>query len=762
MGTDTHVPEASNQLRRGSRQIVDDFSLLGLREQQVLNASDIPMLLVKGGNSDPVVVWGNRAFYVCSGFTGSAAGQTLSQCKITLRHENDLTGEVVRWSPLARGFAPDDTSRYGNLKQNSAHFTDHSGLASLAINEPENVWTCDFETASGQWIISQACVSPVQVVGAGPREKMWLVQILPAGESSVAQALLENSAASALDALSEISTLLTDVEHPNILRGIADILVEATPARWAGFFLGERTFTHSDGIVAAPHLEASDDLSQIKDVRGEVLARVMSGQENQAVEFHTDHAYSEGSLSFDLQRALLETWQTDAFEQQGIVTVQGIQGRDRMHGVLVCAYPSFNPLAEDFSLLDVSSESLKVSTTVSRRVGMAIDNVRLYQREHRLAQTLQQAMLPTQVDIKGLDVWTYYAPSSDHAKVGGDWYDILTVDQDTVGIVVGDVVGHDLEAAATMGQLRSITLPYAFEISNPEQVLEKVDRLVSRLSLSRQASMVYARMSKSGPTDASGQHRWSMEYSRAGHLPPILVRDGVGQILSGGAGTLIGFTPGARRGAQIELAPHDTLVFYTDGLIERRNRPMQAGLAELQRAVGKLRGDTAATIGEELLGVLGDEPEDDVAMVIVRVPGADEGTYSHGRLSHVFEYDPHPASVSRARHALAQVCQQWGLPRFAAAELVVSELVANAIKHGWGPVVLRLTKLPHAIRVEVEDSNPSGPHKLNGHADRGGGFGIKIVDRLSTWGWRETHDGKVIFAEVPLENRLDSSVSSPS
>lgn len=754
MGTDTHVPDRGNVLKRHKPTPRDSFAHLGLGEQDVLNSSPTPMLLVKGINTDPTVVWANGAFYKASRRSESVAGSTLSGCKITLRQENPVSGEVSRWTPRSEKSAGKGT-QYGALPTPGSNpYSLIDPLFGLT-STPINLWTCDFETVEGHWIVTQACVSSVARSHASDHEQMWLIQILPAGETAIAHNHIENSAAAALDGLSEISTLLTDVEHPNILRGIADILVETTPSRWAGFFLGGGPFRHSDGIIAAQDLETFEAPSNGNDVRSDLIARILSGTEVGAVEFQTDRAYREGSLSFLMQQAILATWHADAFEQQGPVTVQGIAGRNEVHGILVCAYPLHNEYAEEFTVLDVSSEALKVNTTVSRRVGMAIDNVSLYQREHHLAQTLQQSMLPTQVEIRGLDVWTYYAPSSDHAKVGGDWYDILPVDDLTVGIVVGDVVGHDLEAAATMGQLRSITLPYAFEIDSPEQVLEKVDRLVSRLDLSRQASMVYAKLSRKKDIEASESAHWEMEYSRAGHLPPILVRNKEGHILAGGAGTLIGFNPTDRTKDRVELEPDDLIVFYTDGLIERRNRPMQAGLAELQQAVTGLRISSAGEVGEQLLGILGNEPEDDVAMVIVRVPSPQEPDSLALHSSHSFDFEPVPHSVALARRALAQSCQEWDVPKFAAAELVVSELVANAVKHGWGPVTLRLSKSPAAMRIEVGDSNPAGPLKLDGHADRTGGFGIKIVDRLSQWSWRETHGGKVIVAEVPFENSLD-------
>ena len=134
----------------------------------------------------------------------------------------------------------------------------------------------------------------------------------------------------------------------------------------------------------------------------------------------------------------------------------------------------------------------------ARRVGLVIDNARLYDREHRLAETLQRAMLPEQAEVDGLDVWTYYAPNSENAQVGGDWYDVLQVSPDVVGVVIGDVVGHDVEAAASMGQLRSVVRSYMFDITTPGPVLERVDQLVAGMRVPRPAGLVLSTLTRTG------------------------------------------------------------------------------------------------------------------------------------------------------------------------------------------------------------------------------------------------------------------------
>jgi anti-sigma regulatory factor (Ser/Thr protein kinase) len=352
-------------------------------------------------------------------------------------------------------------------------------------------------------------------------------------------------------------------------------------------------------------------------------------------------------------------------------------------------------------------------------------------------------MLPEQVHVAGLDVWTYYAPAGEHAQVGGDWYDVVHVSDEAVGVVIGDVTGHDVGAAATMGQLRSIVRSYACELVDPATVLERVDKLVAGMRIAREATLAYAALT---PLDGA----WEVAYIRAGHLPPLLVRDGRVTALDGGGSLLIGIGQPVRETAHATVVPGDVLVFYTDGLVERRDRSMRDGVAALADLCGRLTATDAAGVGEELLAQLADAPEDDVAVVVVRVPDpsrADVG--GDGPPQRRWQLPADTSSIARARHAVVTTCAAWDIPEARAAELVVSELVANAVVHGWGRVDLRLADLgADGLRIEVEDSNPAAPTELDGHDSRIGGFGLQIIGRLADWGWQPTERGKVVWAQI--------------
>ena len=565
------------------------------------------------------------------------------------------------------------------------------------------------------------------------------VQHSAAQQESIEQ---ERRARTGLALVSQVSDLLSDLDDPYVLREIAALLCPDVVA-WSTFFLDDGGLRAVDAIDAVQHhpspARRRPDAAGggANGVGADPVQDLLDGVVQGPLELVVDP--DEGDHAGAATRALarrLRGMVPPAEQGPRTVVVHAVQGRRRTLGVLVTVP------RQGVGLAGLDEHARTVLYLVVRRVGMAVENVRLYAREHRLAETLQRAMLPEQVEVRDLDVWTYYAPSSGHAQVGGDWYDVLQVTPDHVTVVIGDVVGHDVEAAAAMGQLRSVVRSYVYDGADPAALLDRVDHLVPGMRIPRSASLVLATLSRR-------EDGWELRYSRAGHLPPLVLGAGGVVRLDGAGGPLIGFGSGDRQSATAHLGAGDVLVLYTDGLIERRDRTLRDGLAALAEIGARTRGTDAAGIGEELLSRLADAPEDDVAVVVVRVPDPDaEPTANGAPRRRRWSLASEPASIGRARHAVVRTCQAWGVDGAASAELVVSELVANAVMHGWGHVVLRLFDTGDGLRIEVEDANPAPPVPTDGHPGRAGGYGMRIVERLGEWGWRPSGEGKLVWARV--------------
>jgi PAS domain S-box-containing protein len=264
-------------------------------------------------------------------------------------------------------------------------------------------------------------------------------------------------------------------------------------------------------------------------------------------------------------------------------------------------------------------EDLQTAADIGRRAGLAVDNAQLFAREHEVAVALQRAMLPRVPHIAGLEISAHYFAGSERADVGGDWYDVLPLPDGSVGVAIGDVMGHDLIAAAAMGQLRSVLRSYAWEGHRPSEVLERLDRLVQGLGMAQLATCVYGRL-------LPAEDGALLRYANAGHLPPVVQRrDGSVEKLDGGKSVLIGAPGGAgetgRPDGSALLGRGSTLVLYTDGLVEDRETDIDAGVERLCALVA--RHDPAegvARLCDRLLDELLTGPRtDDAAVVAVRI-----------------------------------------------------------------------------------------------------------------------------------------------
>lgn len=461
--------------------------------------------------------------------------------------------------------------------------------------------------------------------------------------------------------------------------------------------------------------------------RGDPLVAVLRGEGRDGLGFDVDAARGRPGT--------LTAWLARLLPPGERALVMPLTGRQSVVGLMV--------------LVGVGGDvdDLRMLHEAAARGGLALENARLFAREHALAETLQRSMLPPPVALADLDVWAHYAPNVDLAQVGGDWYDVMTRPDGSHGIVIGDVVGHDVEAAAVMGQLRSISRAYGYEVHDPAQVLDRVDQLAFSMQLPRLASAVFVTLRRDGVG-------WRLDWANAGHLPPLLRRDGGVEALRAAGGTLLGLLGGDRRSQTLRLRPDDVLVLYSDGLVERRTRPMREGLDLLREAVLAAPGKGAEALGRALLEAVGQGPEDDIAVLVLRIPtDTDDAARPLGVVRRELDRSGHAPRQARA------FTTEWlhsvpGAPR-ASALLVVSELVTNAVRHGHGPIGLELSTVSGRVRIQVEDDSRKVPQIVDARPE-GGGRGLHIVDQLAQWGWEPTSRGKVVWALLTPPPAADS------
>ena len=406
-----------------------------------------------------------------------------------------------------------------------------------------------------------------------------------------------------------------------------------------------------------------------------------------------------------------------------------IESRGRVLGVLVLATEGERHLDDD---------DLDLAVEIAHRAALAVANARAFQQEHEIAESLQRALLPTTVPtVPGLELAVRYVAATDGASVGGDWYDVLAFDDGTTGIVVGDVVGHDIAASTSMGQLRSAIRIYAWEEhARPAAALARVDRLFDKLGLAYATCMF-------GVLDrATSTFRWS----NAGHPPPLLLREGKATFLEEGSGVLLGVTAGAgMEEATARLREGDVLVLYTDGLVERRDEPLSDGLTRLARAAERSDVTDAEVLCEALLETLvppESTRDDDLAILVARVP-ADDRTPGVHRMP--FELRAESAALTRGFAAGVLEGAGWR-DQVDTAVLLVSELVTNAVRHAHGPCALVVNVAGDDVELAVEDGDPQAPVARDAQGLEESGRGLLLVRALADrWGVRAVPGGKAIW-----------------
>ncbi|MFC9079094.1 SpoIIE family protein phosphatase [Streptomyces sp. NPDC057062] len=390
-------------------------------------------------------------------------------------------------------------------------------------------------------------------------------------------------------------------------------------------------------------------------------------------------------------------------------------------------------------------EELALAEELVARAAVSIDNARRYTREHGLAVTLQRSLLPRKLPEQGaLDIAYRYLPA--RAAVGGDWFDVLPLSGTRVALVVGDVVGHGLHAAATMGRLRTAVHNFSALDLPPDELLGLLDELVGRIDQDETAE---------GGAPVTGATCLYAVYdpvtrrcviARAGHPPPAVIRpDGRVEFPEVPAGPPLGLGGLPFETADLELEEGSRIVLYTDGLIEGRGQDIDAGFELLGAALAGSGPSPEETCRAVLDARLPHRPSDDVALLVARTRALPA--------SHVAQWEvpQDPAAVGEVRAAVTRKLTEWGLEELLfTTELVLSELVTNAIRYGSSPVRVRMLR-DRALVCEVFDASSTSPHLRYAAMTDEGGRGLFLVAQLAErWGTRYTPTGKVIWAEQPL------------
>ncbi|MGK5550522.1 SpoIIE family protein phosphatase [Actinomadura kijaniata] len=406
--------------------------------------------------------------------------------------------------------------------------------------------------------------------------------------------------------------------------------------------------------------------------------------------------------------------------------------RDTLLGFIACTrVPGFRR----FDAYDV-----EIGMEFATRAAIVIDNARRFSRERATALALQRSLLPNRLSAPTpVEVRHRYLPGSKLVEVGGDWYESIALPGARVALIVGDVAGHGVRAAVTMGRLRTALHTLANLELPPADALHVMHELMIELGEQEPhfATCVYA------VYDAT---TGALEIASAGHLPPLLVApDGSNEYLEIPPAPPLGVSGGAAiESREFTVEDGSVFVIYTDGLVENRGRDIDDGLARLRGVFGS---DTATRPMEDLAkatlaGVYADQHRDDIAVLISRLRRLPEDHVASWTLP------ADPAAVRRARGLVRTRLDEWGLEALTyQTELLASELITNALRYATGPIHLRLLR-ERTLTCEVLDGSAALPRLRHAADDDENGRGLLVVSQVAhRWGTRRTPEGKVVWCE---------------
>ncbi|MFD9868893.1 SpoIIE family protein phosphatase [Streptomyces niveus] len=413
-----------------------------------------------------------------------------------------------------------------------------------------------------------------------------------------------------------------------------------------------------------------------------------------------------------------------------------LRGRRRVIGAAVFLRRPDRPAFEPNDLL--------VAAQLATHTALGIDKAVLYGREAYIADELQRTMLPEGLpQPTGVRLASRYLPAAETARVGGDWYDAIPLPGSRVALVVGDVMGHSMTSAAIMGQLRTTAQTLAGLDLPPQEVLHHLDEQAQRLGTDRMATCLYA-------VYDPVSHRITI--ANAGHPPPILLHlGGRAEVLRVPPGAPIGVGGVDFEAVELDAPAGATLLLYTDGLVESRLRDVWTGIEQLRErlaATAQLTGPDHSppleALCDDVLDVLGPgDRDDDIALLAARFDGIAPSDVAYWFL------EPEDAAPGRARRLARRALSRWGLEELSdSVELLISEVVTNAVRYAERPVTLRLLRTD-VLRCEVGDDSPQLPRQRRARDTDEGGRGLFLVNRLARrWGATRLSTGKVVWFEI--------------
>ncbi|MCP3755704.1 ATP-binding SpoIIE family protein phosphatase [Streptomyces sp. TBY4] len=420
-----------------------------------------------------------------------------------------------------------------------------------------------------------------------------------------------------------------------------------------------------------------------------------------------------------------------------------LRGRRRVIGAAVFLRTPERPAFETNDLL--------VAAQLATHTALGIDKAVLYGREAYIADELQRTMLPDSLpQPTGVRLASRYLPAAETARVGGDWYDAIPLPGSRVALVVGDVMGHSMTSAAIMGQLRTTAQTLAQLDLPPAEVLHHLDEQAQRLGSDRMATCLYA-------VYDPVSHRITI--ANAGHPPPVLLHlGGRAEVLRVPPGAPIGVGGVDFEAVELDAPAGATLVLYTDGLVESRLRDVWTGIEQLRERLATTAQLTGLdhpppleALCDDILDMLGPgDRDDDIALLAARFDGIAPSDVAYWFL------DPEETAPGRARRFARRALARWGLEELEdSLELLVSEVVTNAVRYAERPVTLRLLRTD-VLRCEVGDDSPQLPRQRRARDDDEGGRGLFLVNRMARrWGATRLSSGKVVWFELALPGSPD-------